>query len=65
MVQLQPIIYRARQMFDKMKVGTGQHFLEGVDDTPHREVELQVPHQTVHFALQTAKNRIADTLMRS
>jgi hypothetical protein len=49
------------QTFDKMKVGagTGQHFLEGVDDTHHKEVELQVLHQTVHFSPQKAKNRIA------
>jgi hypothetical protein len=55
--------HRAMQTFDKMKVGTGtgqpEYFLEGVDDTHHREVELQILHQTVHFSPQKAKNRVA------
>jgi hypothetical protein len=49
----------------KVGTGTGQHFLEGVDDTHHREFELQILHQTVHFSPQKAKNRAANTLMIS
>jgi hypothetical protein len=48
------------QTFDKLKVGagTGKHILEGVDDTHHREVELQILHQTVHFSPQKAKTAL-------
>ena len=49
-------------MFNEGEVGTGQYFWEGVDDTPHREGELEILHQmgsdpskTLHFFHQKAK----------
>ena len=50
------------QMFNKLKARTVQHFLEGVDDTPHGDGELQILHQTLHFSHQKAKNSVANTL---
>jgi hypothetical protein len=50
------------QMFKKREIGMGQHFLGGIDDTPHREGELQIPHLVPIRPLTSPIKRLKATL---